>query len=267
MNDQAQERVREAVKRLIRMFDSGDMPRAVAQTVINRQAGDLPSSQWSLGNQLLMLMADTTDARGFNQWKEVGRFVKKGAQAIYILAPVTRKVPAEEEDGNEKVVPVGFTTVPVFRYEDTDGTELKRPDYNPPALPPLYEVAQVYGVKVAYGPSTQRLYGYYHISSNSIMLCSHDVSVFFHELAHAVHNRVRPLKGGQDAAQEIVAETCAAVLCLLYGYEGYVYSASQYIAAYAGSQNPARAVLQVIADVEKVLNLILAAEGGATRQR
>ena len=57
-------------------------------------------------------------------------------------------------------------------------------------------------------------------AKNEIVL--YDEITFFHELAHAAHHRIRPLKSGQAPFQAIVAETCAAVLCLMYGCEGYV---------------------------------------------
>ena len=34
-----------------------------------------------------MYISGTLDARGFKQWKEVNKFVKKGSQALYILVP------------------------------------------------------------------------------------------------------------------------------------------------------------------------------------
>lgn len=57
----------------------------------------------------------------------------------------------------------------------------------------------------------------------------------------------------------VVAETVAAVLCHLYGYEGYIYHGHEYIKHYARDSNPAKAVLRVLSDVEKVLTAILGA--------
>src|SRR4051794_40846156 len=48
---------------------------------------------WSLCNQLLVLLAGTADARGYRQWQEGGRHVKKGAKSIRILASCTRRLP------------------------------------------------------------------------------------------------------------------------------------------------------------------------------
>ena len=79
--------------KLLVTFESGELPPAVARTVIARCSEDnKPCNQWSFGNQLLMIISGTEDARGFRQWQNVKRNVKKGAKAIYILAPITTKV-------------------------------------------------------------------------------------------------------------------------------------------------------------------------------
>jgi antirestriction protein ArdC len=261
MKPETEVKVNEAVNRIVEMFETGNLPVSVAQTVLHRQAGDTPSSTWSLGNLLLMLSTGTTDARGFNQWKAAGRSVKKGSKALYILGPATRKI-VVEEDGKqvEKVIVSGFFGIPVFKYEDTEGAEVPRVDYNPSSMPPLTNVAQSFGVRVDYGPCAGSYRGYFKPSENRIMLCTHDVRTWFHELAHAVHNAFRPLRGGQDPSQEIVAETVAATLCSLYGFEGYIYHGAEYIKGYANGQNPGKAVLKVLADVQKCLTLILEAE-------
>jgi antirestriction protein ArdC len=255
------EKVNEALDRIVKMFTTGDMPAAVARTVIHAKETDTPSARWSLSNRILMLLAGTDDARGYRQWQEVGRYVRKGAKAFHILAPRTLTVtvtdPETGEERKEQRV-VGFIGVPVFRYEDTDGKPLERPDYKPAELPPLMDVAERFGVRVNWGPFGGRAYGWYRPGINEIQLLSHDVDVFFHELAHAAHNRIRPLRGGQDPMQEIVAETVAAVLCELYGYRGYIRGAAEYVASYAKG-NPGKAILKVLAEVEQVLNLILEA--------
>ncbi len=143
------ERAREALHRLLSMFQSGDLPEAIARTLIRPKAGcERPCDKWSLGNRLLMMAAGTEDARGYRQWQEVGRQVKKGAKAIYIFAPVTKKKVERvtdpetgEEREEERTVVVGFRHVPVFRYEDTEGKPLPEPDYAPPEPPPLRDVA------------------------------------------------------------------------------------------------------------------------------
>lgn len=108
-----------------------------------------PSDSWSLGNKILMFLNGTDDARGFKQWQNVGRSVKKGAKAFYILAPakrkITRKVTDEdtgEEKEEERAIITGFRDVPVFRCEDTEGDPIPKPEYDPLTPPPLHEIAQ-----------------------------------------------------------------------------------------------------------------------------
>jgi hypothetical protein len=57
--------------------------------------------------------------------------------------------------------------------------------------------------------------------------------------------------------QEIIAETVAAVLCRLYGYDGYLAEAREYIGWYAGQERPERAVMRLLGDVQRVLDVIL----------
>ncbi|MCS5697168.1 ArdC family protein [Desulfofundulus thermocisternus] len=261
-----EERLREALEKLLSMFESGNLPPAVARTMIRRQAGDeRPSDKWSLGNRLLMYLAGTEDARGYRQWEEVGRHVKKGAKAFHILAPLTktRKVKIQdpetgEEREEERPVIVGFRFIPVFRLEDTEGEPLPEVDYAPPELPPLFDVATRMGIKVKYAPGDGSCYGSFQPGLKRINLHTHDVKTYFHELAHAVHNTIRPLVGGQDPVQEVVAETVACTLCEIYGYTGYAWHGWQYIKACAGGEpkQALKLVMKVLCEVEEVLERI-----------
>lgn len=99
------EKAKESLNRLLQMFEIGDLPQAVARTVIADKTGHAvkPSDKWSLGNWLLMIVAGTGDARGFNQWQEVGRHVKKGAKAILYPCPLDQKEAGEahgDQPGN-----------------------------------------------------------------------------------------------------------------------------------------------------------------------
>ena len=262
-----QERVQAAVAGLVALFESGNLPDAVAQTTITRLAADreVPCTRWSLQNRLLVTLAGTADARGFGQWKEVDRSVRKGAKAVYILAPskVTRRdTDAATGEETERTILVGFHPIPVFRVEDTDGPPLVRPDYGPPTLPVLADVAATWKVPVAWLPFEGRYRGYHaHGAQERIVLATHDARTWFHELGHAAHMRVlaasgREMAGGQDPRQEIVAETVAAVLCRLYGFDGYLWHCHEYVKSYGG-KDPLRAAARVLGDVERCLVLIL----------
>jgi hypothetical protein len=198
-----------ALVEVLELFEDPErLPAAIATTLILRQTTDAPMCDWSLCNQLLVLLAGTTDARGFRQWQAVGRQVKKGAKSFRILAPRTRKIretdPELGED-RERIVTVGFVGVPIFRVEDTDGAPLEQPDYRPATFPPLVEVAERLGVSIRWAPGAVRTrygsrlvadcYGFYQPASDSVTLLSHDERVWFHELAHAAHRRVLVSRG------------------------------------------------------------------------
>lgn len=125
----------------------------------------------------------------------------------------------------------GFKLVTVFKYEDTAGEPLPVHDYTPPVLPPLIEVAKHLG-SVTYKAFNYSAFGTFNANRGEIALYSYDGDVFFHELAHLAHHKIKGLKPGQDAEQEIVAEMSACILYELYGYQGYQYQGWQYIKSY-----------------------------------
>jgi len=112
------EKAMETLKRILDAFESGDIPAALARVVL--PPIDVPCARWSLSNRLLVFLSGTDDARGFRQWQEVGRYVRQGAKALHILAPILAKKRDEQEGDEEEPEKVlkGFRVVPVFRIVD-----------------------------------------------------------------------------------------------------------------------------------------------------
>ena len=94
----------EALSRILESFASGTVPEALARVAIPPK--EVPCSHWSLSNRLLVFLSGTDDARGFQQWKAAGRFVRSGTKSLYILAPILiRKQDGEDgPDESEKVL-------------------------------------------------------------------------------------------------------------------------------------------------------------------
>jgi antirestriction protein ArdC len=254
------EKVKEALLNIVQRFENGDIPEVIAYSTF--PIPDIPAAKWSLLNRILMNLSGTNDARGFRQWQNVGRHVKQGAKAFTILAPrFIKKEPENGEDG--KIILAGFLAVPVFRVEDTDGEPL---DYQQIELPelPLMEVAQRWGISVKAIPGNYHYIGCFSQEQKEIALATKEEAIFFHELAHAAHQRILgELKKGQDWRQEIVAELSAAVLCRIVGKSSeYLGNSYQYIERYGKEANltPWQACIRTMSDVEKVLNLILGRE-------
>ena len=68
--------------------------------------------RYSFGNVLLIAAQchEATRVAGFNAWRKMNRFVRKGEKAIWILAPMVYKN-AEAEDGESDRVIRGFKFV------------------------------------------------------------------------------------------------------------------------------------------------------------
>lgn len=256
-----QEIVRHNLEKIIHLFESGQVAQAMERSII--KPPNIPIARWSMGNKLLAFIHGTSDARGFRQWQEAGRHVRTGAKAFYIFGPLLRKIEKEDPETGEveEIVRLaGFKTIPVFAVEDTEGEPL---DYNltPKELPVLYDVAVAWGIKIHYEFTGPKYYGYYRPTTQEIALATHDELTFLHELSHASYDRaVRPVIGGQDAHQEIIAEFCGYVLARMYGKqdpkEGTAY---QYVVAYADKiKKPLGSYLwSIIHEVEQVLNHII----------
>jgi hypothetical protein len=246
-----------SINKVIEKFKTGDLS-VVTKIARLQLATDAPVNKWSLSNKVLaFLQSDELDCRGFKQWREVGRTVKKGSSAVYILRPQLAKIEAENED-KEKNICVGFAPIPVFAASCTDGSD-SLPSYEPIKYPPLLEVAQKFGIAVEYAPISPDKLGDCQTNGSKIRLGTHESSVFFHELTHAIHARIDGgLKNGQNSTQETIAEFTSVVLMDLYCLGDSSGKAWKYISKY--SEDPLIAITKAMGTVEKVLKVLLEEE-------
>ena len=256
MND----KVKSVLNSIVEQFNSGSIPVSVAFSQYPAPK-NIPLHAWSFINRTICFLSGTMDARGFRQWQKANRKVKKGSKAIYILAPMFFK---KEQEGEESMVLGGFKPIPVFRSEDTDGEPLEYEVVELPDLP-LLELAEEWGISVRNIPGNFQCYGFYSDMRKEIGLASKDECIFFHELSHAAHYKVKDLKPGHSPIKEIVADLAAQALCNLVGKTGnkYLGNTYWYIEEYAKKlkMTPITACMQVLDETEQVLNLIL--KGGA----
>lgn len=256
LSDKAQE----SLNKVIAAFQSGDLSPITEIVKLRRNADTMPAHKWSLSNQLIAFIQSggVLDCRGFRQWESAGRKVVKGGRAVWILAPRTIKV-EDKKTGEYKTIVNGFQSIAVFPVHQTEGEPLPTIDYTPAEMPPLYEVAERLGVSVEYG-TTPGAYGWFDPKTGNIRMGTHDTAVFFHELAHAAHNKVKveslidQTSDAEYAEGETIAEFTAAVLSELYGIP-HTGNAWQYIQRYAS--DPLTAIYKAMSKIEQVLNLIL----------
>ena len=269
------ELIQSALDKLLSMFRDQQFPAEIGWQLIRRRKGDhpLPSDAWSAGNRLIMLASGTQDARGFSQWRDVGRRVNPGSKALYIAAPISRKfkseigqVSAEAETDDTAIVIVGFRWIPVFRLEDTTGAPIADADFTPEVLPPLFSVAEKLGVSVKWQPFDGRALGRYRPASKKIILSDQTPLTYFHELMHHLDSQIEPIRPGRLCEAELIAEFGASVLCAIQGITGYEAGSFRYFQMYSEGKAPEavlKSLMTVAARVEQLVGVFLdAAEEG-----
>ena len=123
-------------------------------------------------------------------------------------------------------------------------------------------MAEKLGIEVSYKPLKYDYYGKYNSKSDRIELCSESAVTYYHELAHALDNRLNgELKKSSERRNEIVAEFSAVVLCQLSGIEGYEDQSYRYIKHYCENDKSDNAILKsimkILSDVEKIVEEVL----------
>jgi hypothetical protein len=215
-------KAQEAAADILKAFqDPNGLPAPLAQLFIRRR-DSVPCRSWSWRNQLIVALHGSDDARGYRQWQEVGRHVRRGERSFYILAPVTRRS-VDEATGQERVIVAGFRGVAVFGYEQTEGKPL--PPNDPEAQRwieklPLLEVARAWGLSVeAFDGRRAGHLGAYR-RGRGIALAVKNLATWAHEMTHAADHRLGNLtESGQHWRSEVVAELGGAVLLRVLGLE------------------------------------------------
>lgn len=233
----------EAAKGILDAFENPEnLPAALAQIFVRRN-DDLPCSKWSWSNQLLAAIFGGGDARGFRQWEEVGRRVRKGGKSFPILVPIVKSFMRENDKGEQEKFTrtVGFRHACVFGVDQTEGDPLPvSEDENFIKSLPLIEVAESWGISVSLFNGHEnkplgKIVGTCHIG-----LGVKNLSTWAHEMIHAADYRLGTLtESGQHWRSETVAELGGAVLLLCLGFEveADLGGAWQYITAYAKKEN------------------------------
>lgn len=256
----------EAAARIVDMFKSGNVPQALSQVFIVRPNDGRPSTKWSYCNRFLMIINGTMDARGFRQWQDAGRSVKKGSKAFHILGPntITKHETTDTGEKTTRTFVSGFHSVPVFRFEDTEGADL-------PGMPedrhivnslPFVEVARAWGIEVStYNGENAIALGWF--APGHIALGTHNRSTWAHELIHAAESKLGTLKRNKTAEEkknaEIVAELGGAVLLSMIGQEqeADIGGCWQYVEAWTGGKDTIGACMALINRVCAAVNLIM----------
>ena len=261
------EQAQAAAQVILDAFEQGTIPQALAQVFIHR-THDVPARRWSFTNRLISSLHGHFDARGFRQWKAVGRYVKAGERAFHILVP--RTIIAKEDDAERGVkagdsIVIGFLSAAVFGYSQTDGAPLPGEEEEARFIEslPLIEVARSWQIEVVtYSGADSGALGYF-CPGGQIGLGVRNPSTWAHEMIHAADHRLSTLSrgGGQKLDNEIVAEFGGAVLleCLGLSTESDRGGAFEYIQSYCRQHDRSlmSAVTELVDRTCKCVALIL----------
>ena len=245
---------------------TGPDAQALVQTGIERLIGD-PAAwhQWAqtqarfhhYSPQNILLIGiqrpDATRVAGFQTWKRLGRFVRRGEKGITILAPMVRKTSDAGESGDgppeeptRKLV--GFRPVTVFDMAQTEGEPLDdvpmarvlTGDDWQPVLTAL--ITSTVPVPVTFGALPPETWGMWqpapggHITISDAADPNMHLKTLLHEWAHSIGipaGTAVPADPAARAEEEVIAETTAYIVGHTIGLDTLSYSQS-YVAGWSG---------------------------------
>ena len=211
-----------------------------------------------------------TRVAGYDKWREFNRFVRKGEKAIWITAPMIRKV--ETAEGKEETVH-GFKPVTVFDITQTDGEELPEPpmptllndkEGNPILAEAMVQVAEHLGYTIVV-EAIESANGYtdfitheIHINDGitKLQLCK----TLAHELAHALLHEDRGILREIPRGQlEMEAESVAYAVMFAHGMDSSEYS-MPYITRWStvadGKEGFKKALPRIARGIKTLTNMI-----------
>ena len=208
---------------------------------------------------ILMNYPQATHVAGFQKWRQLNRFVRKGEKGIPILAPLIAH--EDPDDSASNLVLKGFKVVYVYDITQTEGEPLpeppnwKSPEQNAVLSARLIEFANQRGISVVVrdlGGSTQGI-----STGGSIILDpAAGTKTLIHEIAHELMHRDsnRPSDPG---IRELEAESVAYVVGKHFGLDSL--ASPNYVALHGVTSRNILSYLDRISHTAE--EIILAIEG------
>ena len=226
--------------------------------------------------------------KGYKSWNKLGRYVKKGAKGLAILAPCFRKVEdfKEPENKNEyhdeqgekevKRVISGFRVNYVFDIADTDGSD----EYIPVLVKGLAgnseEEKQIYDniyrvlskefvIQDVTGTASK---GSYNLETKVISIRSdleylQRIKTLLHETAHAYDFTMNPDDNIPRNRRELIAESVAFVVSMRLGLDTSSYSMG-YIQSWLKDKDELKIIADTVQKVSyKIITTLAESEGSA----
>jgi antirestriction protein ArdC len=230
--------------------------------------------RYSFSNALLIATQNSHATRiaGFNTWRKLDRFVRKGEKAIWILAPMIYKDVHAQTGDDERVIR-GFKFVPVFEISQTDGADLPSICHRLEGDGPggLYDELVTFAQSIGFtveecelgaGTNGECSHADRRLRLKASNAAAQRVKTLAHELAHAVLH-----KDFEDRAMaELEAESVAYVVCQAHGFDTAAYSFG-YVAIWGGGSEHAIAGIKASCErIQKCASTILEALRPASQE-
>ena len=248
------------------MSNNMDKIKAAIESISNGLASIESSDDWirylkfcsnfynySYNNIILIMMQrpNASYVAGYTAWRKMNRYVRKGEKGIGILCPCIRKVETFAEPDDTKVyndmeaekevkkVISGFKVGYVFDLSQIEGDDSMLPVLvtglagDSEQEQAIYEallkyVSNQYQVEEVTGISAK---GSYNIETQVITVRSdlqyqQKLKSLLHEFSHAIDFSLHPDMTIARNKRELIAESCAFVVCLRLGIDTSSYSFS-----------------------------------------
>lgn len=222
-------------------------------------------SKYSLNN-LFLIARQRPDARrvaGYQTWRKLGRFVRKGEKGIAIIAPLVRRKSDEETEAtdSERLI-AGFKVAHIFSEEQTEGEPLPQigtvtgdPGYH---LSRLENFVRINGIELRYSDEIAPARGMAEKSKITLLPEQTPAETFatlVHEVAHSELHFGGRRRETTKRIRETEAESVAYVVCSAIGLETGT-AAQDYVGLYGGDS---KLLFQSLQYIQQAANRILAA--------
>ncbi len=218
--------------------------------------------RYSISNLMLILAQrpDATYVAGFNAWKKLNRWVKKGEKGIVIVAPMVFRKKEEGQLEGDPDTAVRFKAVHVFDVSQTEGDPLPEPAdvAGDPGryLGKLKAIIVDHGIRLSDEPVTNGALGV--SKGGEIRLAAglepaKEFEVLAHEFAHELLHHGEGATRVDKTTMETEAEAVAYVVCHAVGLDTST-AASDYIQLHKGTKET---LAQSLDRIQKTANLIL----------
>ena len=221
--------------------------------------------QYSFYNLLLIACqrGDASLCAGFQQWRKHNRFVMKGQEARWILAPGFVKVKGKNADGDEEEQETKqikyFFSVPVFDISQTSGEDLLlgnsevagNGDLSLDDVSVKFDYPLKVNESLADGSTDGKRINVAKRTDQAQM-----VAAYFHELAHILLDHAKDRGAGLSrSVKELEAEATSYLVCACVGIDNK--GAKKYIGHWKGTAEKIdKSALKILGIAEKILKTV-----------